>query len=491
MDYSQPNERQHNVNLKSAHHLVNGSWHSAGTSKDVTDPGNGSTVGEVAWGTAEDATKAADSAAEAFSTWSRSTARRRADLLRNAADLLAERRDELAHTLAMEAGKRLPEAQGEVDFSCEYFRWFAEEVRRTNGTVSPPELQGRRHLSLRKPIGVALSLTPWNFPVSIQARKLAAILAAGCTVVGRVSEKAPLAATGLFEILHDAGFPAGVVNLVHGPSREITAALLKHPAVRAVSFTGSTGVGRQIMASASERVVRPLLELGGNAPFIVFEDADLDAAVEGAVLGRLRNTGQSCVAANRFLVQDSIADEFARGLAAKFDAMSIGHGVPDGNAPVPDLGPVIDAERASAVQALVDDALSRGARRVTNRTEVPVQGSFMAPTLLADVPDDAPLVTEEVFGPAAGIVTFSSEEEAIRKANATEMGLAAYLWSSSPKRAWDVPEQLEAGIVGVNDPLPSVAFAPMGGAKQSGLGREGSSLGLEEFEEVQYVAWRP
>lgn len=479
------------MNLKSAQHLINGSWHSAGTFKDVTDPGNGSTVGEVAWGTAEDASKAADAAAEAFGHWSRTTARNRADLLRNAAALLSERRDELAHTLALEAGKRLPEAQGEVDFSVEYFRWFAEEVRRTTGTVSPPELRGRRHLSTSRPIGVALSLTPWNFPVSIQARKLAAMLAAGCTVVGRVSEKAPLAATGLFEILHDAGFPAGVVNLVHGPSREVTSALLKHPAVRAVSFTGSTGVGRQIMASASERVVRPLLELGGNAPFIVFEDADLDAAVEGAVLGRLRNTGQSCVAANRFLVHDSIADEFGRKLAAKFDAMTIGHGVPDGDAPVPDLGPVIDAERVTAVQALVDDALGRGARRLTERTEVPEEGSFLAPTLLTDVPDDAPLVSEEVFGPAAGILTFSTEEEAIRKANATEMGLAAYVWSNSPKRGWDIPEQLEAGIVGVNDPLPSVAFAPMGGAKQSGLGREGSSLGLEEFEEVQYVAWKP
>jgi succinate-semialdehyde dehydrogenase/glutarate-semialdehyde dehydrogenase len=266
---------------------------------------------------------------------------------------------------------------------------------------------------------------------------------------------------------------------------------MSHPAVRAVSFTGSTGVGRQIMASASERVVRPLLELGGNAPFIVFEDADLDAAVDGAVLGRLRNTGQSCVAANRFLVQEGIAEEFAQRLGARFDAMSIGHGVPDGGAPVPELGPVIDAERVAAVQSLVDDALSRGARQVTQRTDVPAKGSFLAPTLLADVPDDARLVTEEVFGPAAGVVTFSSEEDAIRKANATEMGLAAYVWTSSAKRGWDIPERLEAGIVGVNDPLPSVAFAPMGGAKQSGLGREGSSLGLEEFEEVQYVAWRP
>jgi succinate-semialdehyde dehydrogenase/glutarate-semialdehyde dehydrogenase len=479
------------VNLKSAQHLVNGTWRSAENTKDVIDPGNGLTVGEVAWGTAEDAVRAADAAADAFASWSRTSVRNRADLLRNAADLLAERRDELAQTLAFEAGKRLPEAQGEVDFSVEYFRWFAEEVRRSTGTIRPPEAQGRRHLSLRKPIGVALSLTPWNFPVSIQARKLAAMLAAGCTVVGRVSEKAPLAATGLFEVLHDAGFPAGVVNLVHGPSRDITAALLRHPAVRAVSFTGSTGVGQQIMAMASERVVRPLLELGGNAPFIVFEDADLDAAVEGAVLGRLRNTGQSCVAANRFLVQDSIADEFAQKLAARFDALTIGHGVPDDGSAVPDLGPMIDVDRVSAVQALVDDALSRGARRLTQRTDVPEHGAFMAPTLLVDVPDDAPLVSEEVFGPAAGVVTFSSDEDAIRKANATEMGLAAYVWSAGAKRAWDIPEQLEAGIVGVNDPLPSVAFAPMGGVKQSGLGREGSDLGVEEFEEVQYVAWRP
>lgn len=479
------------MNLKSAQHLINGAWYSTDASKDVIDPGNGSTVGEVAWGSAEDAAKATDAAAEAFASWSGTTVRNRADLLRNAAALLAERRDELAHTLALEAGKRLPEAQGEVDFSVEYFRWFAEEARRATGTVRPPELHGRRHLSLRKPIGVALSLTPWNFPVSIQARKLAAMLAAGCTIVGRVSEKAPLAATGLFEVLHDAGFPAGVVNLVHGPSREITATLLTHPAVRAVSFTGSTGVGRQIMAMASERVVRPLLELGGNAPYIVFEDADLDAAVEGAVLGRLRNTGQSCVAANRFLVQDSIAEEFSRKLGEHFDSMTIGHGVPDDGSTVPDLGPVIDADRVGAVQALIDDAIARGARRVTQRTDVPAQGSFVAPTLLIDVDEDAPLVSEEVFGPAAGVVTFSTEEDAIRKANATEMGLAAYVWSSDAKRAWNIPEHLEAGIVGVNDPLPSVAFSPMGGVKQSGLGREGSDLGIEEFEEVQYVAWRP
>lgn len=479
------------MNLKEARHLINGTWYAGDHAKDVIDPGNGTTVGQVSWGTATDATAAADAAAGAFAAWSQSTGRVRADLLRNAADLLAERRDELAYMLALEAGKRLPEAQGEVDFSVEYFRWFAEESRRATGTIRPPEMNGRRHLSVRKPIGVALSLTPWNFPVSIQARKLAAILAAGCTVVGRVSEKAPLAATGLFEVLADAGFPAGVVNLVHGPSRETTAALMGHPAVRAVSFTGSTGVGSQIMAQAAGRIVRPLLELGGNAPFIVFDDADLDLAVDGAVLGRLRNTGQSCVAANRFLVQEGIAEEFTARLADRFDAMTLGHGVPADGAAVPDLGPVIDQDRVAAVNALVQDALDRGARRVTRRTEVPADGSFVAPTLLADVPADSRLVTEEVFGPAAGVVTFSTERDAIDKANATEMGLAAYVWTQSPKRGWDLPEQLEAGIVGVNDPLPSVAYAPMGGVKQSGLGREGGDLGMEEFEEVQYVAWKP
>ncbi|MDF9276227.1 NAD-dependent succinate-semialdehyde dehydrogenase [Arthrobacter sp. EH-1B-1] len=479
------------MNLKEAQHLVNGTWYGSDETKDVIDPGNGAVIGQVAWGSAQDAEAAADAAAAAFPAWSSTTARERGDLLRKAADLLAERRDELAFVLAMEAGKRLPEAQGEVDFSVEYFRWFAEEARRATGTIRPPELHGRRHMSVRRPIGVVLSLTPWNFPVSIQARKLAAILAAGCTVVGRVSEKAPLAATGLFEVLTDAGFPAGVVNLVHGPSRATTAALLQHPAVRAVSFTGSTGVGSQIMGQAAGRIIRPLLELGGNAPFIVFDDADLDLAVEGAVLGRLRNSGQSCVAANRFLVQQGVAEEFAKRLGERFDALTIGHGAPGDGSPVPDLGPLIDDERVSAVQALVDDALNRGARRVTHRTEAPTGGSFLAPTLLTDVPADAPLVTEEVFGPAAGIVTFSDEEDAIRKANATEMGLAAYVWTKSARRGWELPGRIEAGIVGVNDPLPSVAFAPMGGMKQSGLGREGADLGMEEFEEIQYVAWKP
>jgi len=473
-----------------AQQLINGVWESAAQSKDVTDPADGSLVGQVSWGSAADATRAADAAAAAFDSWSETTGRKRADLLHAAADLLTERRGEIALTLAREAGKRLPEAQGEVDFSVEYFRWFAEEARRPAGAIIAPEATGRRHFTSHHPLGVAVSLTPWNFPVSIQARKIAAMLAAGCTVVGRVAEKAPLAATALFQVLTDAGFPAGVVNIVHGPSREVTGALLEHPAVRAVSFTGSTQVGSQIMALASRRIVRPLLELGGNAPFIVCADADLDDAIEGALLGRLRNTGQSCVAANRFLVHESVIDEFGSRLAARFDALSIGPGVPVDGGPVPDLGPMIDQERVAAVRSMISDAVDGGGHLLTARTEVPAHGAFLAPALVRDAPADSALAREEVFGPAAAITAFTDDDHALHQANSTEMGLAAYVWTLDAARAWKYSDRLEAGIVGINDPLPSVSFAPMGGTKQSGLGREGSSDGMREFQETRYVAWR-
>lgn len=479
------------LTLTEAPHLIGGIWDSTAASRPVTDPADGSLVGHVAWGDARDATRAADAAAAAFDSWSRTTGRVRSDLLRAAAELLVERRVEIALLLAREAGKRLPEAQGEVDFSVEYFRWFAEEARRGVGSVLPAEAPGRRHLSSQHPIGVVASLTPWNFPVSIQARKVAAMLAAGCTVVARVSDKAPLAATALFQVLTDVGFPAGVVNLVHGPSREVTSALLAHPMVRAVSFTGSTSVGRQIMALASERIVRPLLELGGNAPFIVCADANLDDAIEGAVLGRLRNTGQSCVAANRFLVHESVVDEFGSRLAARFDSLTIGHGVPTDGAAVPDLGPMIDSERVAAVRAMIDDAVGRGGRLLTARSEVPADGAFLAPTLVRDAPSDSALVRDEVFGPAAAVVSFADDADALRQANATEMGLAAYVFTTDACRAWEYGDRLEAGIVGINDPLPSVAFAPMGGSKQSGLGREGGTSGITEFQETRYLAWRP
>jgi succinate-semialdehyde dehydrogenase/glutarate-semialdehyde dehydrogenase len=467
--------------------LIDGTWSALEQRREVTSPGTGEVVGTVCWGTADDARRAADAAARAFPDWAGRSGRERADILLRAAELLNERKEEIARILAAEAGKRLPEALGELSFSAEYIRWFAEEARRPQGSVFAQEDASRRHLSMRGAAGVVVSLTSWNFPCSLQARKLAPALAAGCPVVVRVSERAPLAVTEMLRAFTDAGIPAGVLGLVHGPSREITDALLEHPRVRVVTFTGSTSVGRAIMAKAAQRVVRPLLELGGDAPFIVFEDADIDQAVDAALLGKTRNTGQSCVAANRFLVHASVHEEFTSKLAAKLDAMTIGDGL---ETPTPDLGPMIDARAADSVTAIVADAVERGAREVTTPRDVPEGGSFVRPMLFTDVPDDARLAREEVFGPVAGVFSFRTEDEAIARANDTEMGLAAYLFSRDASRCWRVADRLEAGIVGVNDPLPSVAFAPMGGVKQSGIGREGSTIGLEEFTEPKYVAWR-
>lgn len=465
--------------------LIGGAWQDRDETHEVTNPADGSAIGAIAWGTPDDAARAADAAAAAFPEWADLPARRRADLLLEAARLMAERADDLGRLLAREAGKRLPEAIAEVAFSAEYFRWFAEQVRRPAGEVIPHEAPDRRHLTIRRPTGVVASLTPWNFPCSIQARKLAPALAAGCTVVARVSEKTPLAVTEMIRCLTDAGLPPGVIGVVHGPARELTQALLTHPAVRVVSFTGSTGVGREIMATASRRIVRPLLELGGDAAFVVFEDADVDAAVEGAMVGKFRNTGQSCVAANRFLVHEEVYDQFVGRFVERINEMSVGDGLAD---PCPDLGPVIDDGRAAAVRGLVDEALGKGATLLTREFDLPERGSFVAPALLADVPDSVGLACEEVFGPAAGVFRFRTEAEALDRANSTEMGLVGYFYSRDVSRCWRVAERLEVGIVGVNNALASVAFAPMGGVKQSGLGREGADLGLQEFQDVRYLA---
>jgi succinate-semialdehyde dehydrogenase / glutarate-semialdehyde dehydrogenase len=468
-----------------APHLIGGRWIDGAKPRLVHDPADGSEVGTVPSGSAIDARAAADAAVDAAQGWAELPARSRARLLHAAADLIDERAAELGLLLAREAGKRLPEAVGEIRFSAEYFRWFAEEARRPDGTVHPHEALGRRHLSVRVPAGVVASLTPWNFPCSIQARKLAPALAAGCTVVARVSEKAPMAATDMIRCLVDAGVPDGVVNLVHGPAREVTEAYLSHPAVRVVTFTGSTEVGRLVMRQAADRVVRPLLELGGNAPFIVFEDADLDRAVEGAMLAKFRNTGQSCIGANRFLVHQSVMDEFTQRFTAEVDAMTIG---PGAVTEPPDLGPCIDASRVESVNELVSEAVAKGAKRLTREHDLPDVGAFCQPALLTDVPVDCGLATTEVFGPAAGIFPFSDEQEAMRMANATEMGLAGYVYTRDQARVWRVADTLDTGIVGINDPLPSVAFAPMGGTKQSGIGREGGATGLEEFQQLRYLA---
>lgn len=464
--------------------LIGGEWQDAAEHKDVHNPVDGSVVGRVAYGGAATANAAADAAAAAFPAWADTPGRARADLLRRAADLISERAGSIGALLAAEAGKRLPEAVGEVSFSAEYFRWFAEEVRRPAGSVHPHEAEGRRHMSLRRPAGVVASLTPWNFPCSIQARKLAPALAAGCTVVARVSDQAPLAATEMIRCLSDAGLPAGTVNLVHGPAGEVTSALLDHASVRIVSFTGSTAVGKSVMAQASKRVVRPLLELGGNAAFIVFEDADIEGAVEGAMLAKFRNTGQSCIGANRFFVHRSVYSAFVERFAAAVNAMSIGDGLAQNT---PDLAACIDERRVRAVTQMVEEALGSGAKKLTRAFELP-GAAFCAPVLLGDVPDHVAMATEEVFGPAAAVFAFDDEQEVLQRANATEMGLAGYVYTRDQARIWRIADQLDVGIAGINNSLPTVVFAPMGGTKQSGLGREGGAPGLEEFEETRYLS---
>jgi succinate-semialdehyde dehydrogenase/glutarate-semialdehyde dehydrogenase len=465
---------------------VGGRWLSPTAVRAVLNPADRSVLAEVGYGGKAEAIQAADAAADAFASWSTTTARERADVLVEASRLLADRADEIGRLLSRETGKRLPEGVAEVRFAAEYFRWFGEQVRRPTGDVLTNELPGRRQAALRRPVGVVACLTPWNFPVSIPARKLAPALAAGCTTVLRTSQAAPLAAIEMIRCLADAGVPSGVVNLVQGPAGEQTDALLSHPTVRIVSFTGSTQVGRQIMASAAQRIVRPLLELGGDAPFIVFDDADLDAAVDGAMLGKFRNNGQSCIAANRFFVHDRVYDDFRDRFVAAIDAMSVGDPTSE---PLPDLGPLIDDGRVTQVRRFVEEAESAGARRLTRRHPVPENGCYLEPALLEAVPDDVALSCEEVFGPVAGLFRFSDDDEVVARANATEMGLAGYFYTRDLGRAWRIAERLEVGIVGCNNALPGSVFGPMGGVKQSGLGREGSAVGLDEFCETRYVSW--
>ena len=464
--------------------LIGGVWSDPLARRSVTNPADGTDIGSIGYGGKAEAIAAVAAAERALPQWAALPPRARADLLLAGAARLTERADEIGLLLCRESGKRLPEAVAEVRFAVEYLRWFAEEARRPIGTLHAGERPGRRQMSMRVPAGVAVTLTPWNFPVSIQARKLAPALAAGCTVVARPSEQAPLAVVEMFRCLTEAGLPAGVLNLVHGPAAEITDALLSQPAVRVVSFTGSTGVGRRIMAAAAENIVRPLLELGGDAAYVVFDDADIPAAVEGAMTAKFRNNGQSCIAANRFVVHEAVHDEFVAQFVARISAMKIGDPAAD---PCPDLGPLIDAGRVEAVSAMVAEAVGAGARLASPHVAVPARGTYLAPALLTDVPAHCALATTEVFGPAAAVFRFSTEDEAVALANDTRMGLAGYVYTRDAGRAWRMGERIRVGILGINDPLPSAAYTPMGGMGQSGLGREGAEDGLHEFQETRSI----
>ncbi|KJF16819.1 NAD-dependent succinate-semialdehyde dehydrogenase [Acidithrix ferrooxidans] len=467
--------------------LIGGEWvpSFASNLREVTNPVDDRVIAQIAYGGVSEAQSAADQATAAFESWSNTSSRYRADILWRTYELILERADEIGALLSLETGKLLSEGIGETRFSAEYFRWFSEEIRRPQGEVFASEDRSRKQLSISRPIGVAATLTPWNFPLSIQARKVAPALAAGCTVVARPSEKAPLAVGELFRALVDAGLPPGVANLIYGPASIQSNALIDHDGIGVISFTGSTPVGSALMRQASNRIVRCALELGGDAPYIIFSDANIDRAIEGLAIAKFRNNGQSCIAANRVFVEDSIMDQVCERLAKLTSSMRIGD--PLGHERV-DLGPLIDSSRVRDVDRICRDALDSGASFLGESPIVPDGANFMRPGFLVDAAFDSALAKEEVFGPIAGVFSFSDEDEVIHRANDTKMGLAGYAYTNNQSRIWRLAEKLEVGILGLNHPLPSVVYSPMGGLKGSGLGREGAHDGLLEYLETKYIS---
>jgi succinate-semialdehyde dehydrogenase / glutarate-semialdehyde dehydrogenase len=467
--------------------FIEGQWRPAenGATFAVEDPSTGDVLAHVADATAADGLRALDAAAKAQPDWAAVAPRERSDILRRAYDLLLERQEELAVLMTLEMGKPLAEARGEIAYAAEFFRWFAEEaVRIDGGFATAPNGQGRL-LVMRQPVGPCLLITPWNFPMAMGTRKIGPAVAAGCTMVVKPAEQTPLSMLALAGIMKEAGLPDGVLNLVTtSDPGAVMAPLIRDGRARKLSFTGSTEVGRRLLEQCAGQVMRTSMELGGNAPFLVFDDADLDVAVEGAIVAKMRNSGEACTAANRFYVQSSVAQEFARRLADRMAGLRVGRGVDEGVT----VGPLIDDEARQKVASLVDDAVRRGATVLTGGTAEEGAGYFYPPTVLADVPTDARMRHEEIFGPVAPLVTFETEEEAVTLANDTEYGLVAYVFTRDLDRAFRVSERIETGMVGLNQGIVSNPAAPFGGVKHSGLGREGGRLGIEEFLEVKYVA---
>lgn len=469
--------------------FINNEWlASEGGEFDVFDPATGEAITQVSNGTEADATAAVDAAAAALSSWRTVAPRERAEILRRAFELMIRDRDELGALIAAENGKSLSDAVGEVTYSAEFFRWFAEEAVRMGGDYGTAPAGGTRTLVTHHPVGVAALVTPWNFPAAMAARKIAPALAAGCTVVLKPASETPLTAFAIAKLLVEAGVPAGVVNIV--PSRsasKIVGTWMADQRVRKISFTGSTGIGQMLLKQAADRVMNSSMELGGNAPFVVTEDADIDAAVDGAMIAKFRGGGQACTAANRLYIHADVADEFTAKLGAKVEALKVGPA--SGGS---DIGPLINAKAVTETQALVDSAVAAGAK-IAYQAAIPADslGFFFAPTVLSNVPADADVVQNEIFGPVAPIVTWTTDDELIALANGTEMGLAAYVFAGELQRAIRLSESIEAGMIGINRGLVSDPAAPFGGMKQSGIGREGARIGMEEFQETQYlsVAW--
>jgi succinate-semialdehyde dehydrogenase/glutarate-semialdehyde dehydrogenase len=467
--------------------FIGGSWRGAagGGTLPVEDPSTGETIAEVPDGQPEDALAALAAAHHAQREWAHHPPRERGEILRRAFEEISERSDELALLMTLEMGKAVAESRAEIAYAAEFFRWFSEEAVRIHGRYMVNTTGKGRILTMRQPVGPCVFVTPWNFPTAMGTRKIAPAIAAGCTMVVKPAQQTPLSMLALAAILERSGLPPGVLNVITSRhSGAVVEPLLKDARTRKLSFTGSTEVGRKLIEQSAQQVLRVSMELGGNAPFLVFEDADLDAAIEGAVIAKMRNVGEACTAANRFHVHESLAEEFARRLAERLGAMKVGRGTD----PEVEVGPLIDDAQRGKVAELVEDAVSAGARAVIGGGAIDGPGYFFEPTVLADVPDRARLLEEEIFGPVAPVATFATDEQAIAAANRTEYGLVAYVYTRDLNRALRVCESIESGMIGLNQGMVSNPAAPFGGVKQSGFGREGGFEGIDEYLETKYVA---
>jgi succinate-semialdehyde dehydrogenase/glutarate-semialdehyde dehydrogenase len=470
--------------------FIGGQWRDSadGSTIDVEDPATGETLTSVASATPADGVAALDAAVAAQADWAVTAPRERAELLRAAFELVTERADYFAMLMTLEMGKPLAQSKGEVTYAAEFFRWFSEEVVRIAGRWASSPDGNTRLLTMKQPVGPTLMITPWNFPLAMGTRKIGPAIAAGCTMVVKPASQTPLSMLALAEVLAEVGVPDGVLNVVStGQTGKVMEPLIGDSRLRKLTFTGSTPIGKQLVKQSADQLLRVSMELGGNAPFLVFADADLDSAVEGAMLAKMRNMGEACTAANRFLVHESVADEFAGRFAERMAEEKVGRGTDDGVT----VGPLIDAKQRDKVCELVEDATSRGATVVTGGSTTGTAGYFFEPTVLTDVSADADLFREEIFGPVAPITTFSEDEKAVQMANDTEYGLVAYAFTTDLGRMIRVSEGLEFGMVGINQGIVSNPAAPFGGVKHSGFGREGGPEGIEEYLSVKYVGIAP
>ncbi len=462
-------------------YLVNGEWRRLDDTFDVLNPATGEAIAKVAKAGKKETEEAIAAAAKAFPAWRAKTAKERSTILYRWYQLIIENKSWLGQLMTTEQGKPLKEAEGEVEYAASFIQWFAEEAKRANGEIIPPARPGSRIFATREPVGVVAAITPWNFPMAMLTRKLGPALAAGCTGVIKPANNTPLSAFALLALAKQAGVPDGVLNAVAGNTQEISDAIMASPEVRKISFTGSTAVGKTLVRNAAETMKKVSMELGGNAPYIVFDDADIDEAVKGAIANKFRNAGQVCVSVNRFFIQEGIYDRFVNKLAEAVKALKVGNGMDEGVV----VGPLIEKSAVDKVREHVEDALAKGGKALVGGKSHELGGNFWQPTVIINAADDMKLAQEETFGPLAACFSFKTEEEAIRRANNTPFGLAAYFYTQNLQRVFRVSQALESGMIGVNECAVSTELGPFGGVKESGLGREGSVLGLEEYLEVK------